>query len=228
MYLQDANTAIAEGRLVWLITLIGTAVFGKTTATSSDVHDKMDGELIARCITVMRFNDNRLQLSNNTVPLKGNLRLEVSFIHMLEQFRRAYIMDQITRASAVYDTLEAELRITEESDMLGVIVQKILTNLKFWPSNSDLLDLSLSLFKDLSLGYSAVRKLFRLPEVQLLLNNHTADHFMFLGPNIDYQTMKQRTTFYEALTRLLTTDYSDDEEMLQRFLRPLTGRFNSN
>lgn len=219
---NDVNTAIAEGRLVWLITLIGTAVFGKTTSTSSDVHDKMDGELIARCITVMRFNDNRLQLSNTTIPLKGNLRLEVSFIHMLEQFRRAYIMDQITRASSVYDTLESELRIAEESDMLGVIVQKILTNLKFWPSNSELLDLSLSLLKDLSLGYSAVRKLFRLPEVQLLLNNHTADHFIFLGPTIDYQTMKQRTTFYEALTRLLTTDYADDEEMLQRFLRPLT------
>ncbi|PIC27066.1 hypothetical protein B9Z55_019436 [Caenorhabditis nigoni] len=219
---NDINTAIAEGRLVWLITLIGTAVFGKTTSTSSDSHDKMDGEMIARCITVMRFNDNRLQLSNTTIPLKGNLRLEVSFIHMLEQFRRAYIMDQITRASSVYDTLEAELRIAEESDMLGVIVQKILTNLKFWPSNSELLDLSLSLLKDLSLGYSAVRKLFRLPEVQLLLNNHTADHFIFLGPTIDYQTMKQRTTFYEALTRLLTTDYADDEEMLQRFLRPLT------
>ncbi|ULT89570.1 hypothetical protein L3Y34_008181 [Caenorhabditis briggsae] len=219
---NDINTTIAEGRLVWLITLIGTAVFGKTTSTSSDSHDKMDGEMIARCITVMRFNDNRLQLSNTTIPLKGNLRLEVSFIHMLEQFRRAYIMDQITRASSVYDTLEAELRIAEESDMLGVIVQKILTNLKFWPSNSELLDLSLSLLKDLSLGYSAVRKLFRLPEVQLLLNNHTADHFIFLGPTIDYQTMKQRTTFYEALTRLLTTDYADDEEMLQRFLRPLT------
>ncbi|CAB3396860.1 unnamed protein product [Caenorhabditis bovis] len=219
---NDVQTAIAEGRIVWLITLIGTAVFGKNTSTSSDSHDKLDGELIARCITVMRYNDSRLQLaSNSSTPSNGNLRLEVAFIHMLEQFRRAYIMDQITRASAVYDKLQSELGIAEESDMLGVIVQKILTNLKFWPSNAELLDLSLSLLKDLSLGYTAVRKLFRLPEVQLLLNNHTADNFIFLGPTIDYQTMKERTTFYEALTRLLTTDFSDDEDTIYRFLRPL-------
>ncbi|CAI5453025.1 unnamed protein product [Caenorhabditis angaria] len=218
----DVNKVIAEGRLVWLITLIGTAVFGKTTSTTTDAHDKMDGELIARCITVMKYNDSRLQMTNSNIPINGNIRLEVAFVHMLEQFRRAYIMDQITRASAVYETLASELKISEEADMLGVIVQKILTNLKYWPTNSDLLDLSLSLLKDLSLGYTAVRKLFRLPEVQLLLNNHTSEHFVFLGPTIDYQTMKQRTTFYEALTRLLTTDFSDDEEMVQRFLRPLT------
>lgn len=34
-------------------------------------------------------------------------------------------------------------------------------------------NLDKSLCSDLSLGYTAVRKLFRLPDIQLLLNNHT-------------------------------------------------------
>ncbi|CAD6193890.1 unnamed protein product [Caenorhabditis auriculariae] len=221
---SDLSVRIAEGRLVWLITLIGTAVFGKTSGSGNDAHDKMDGDMIARCITAMRYNDNRLQYpqSPGRNPGNGNLRLEVSFIHMLEQFRRAYIMDQITRTSSVYDKLQSQCGISEETDMLGVIIQKILTNLKYWPTQADILDLSLSLLKDLSLGYSAVRKLFRLPEVQLLLNNHTVEHFVFLGPTIDYTTMKQRTVFYEALMRLLTTDLSDDDEVFVSFIRPLS------
>lgn len=48
-----------------------------------------------------------------------------------------------------------------------------LTNLKYWAMQGDILELSLLLLKDLSLGYTAVRKLFRLNEVQLLLSNHT-------------------------------------------------------
>ncbi|KAK6020375.1 hypothetical protein OSTOST_13971, partial [Ostertagia ostertagi] len=172
---QDIRVVIAEGRLVWLVTLIGTAVFGKTAVSNNEEHDKMDGDLVARCLKFMRISDNRLIFPTtvNANPGKGNVRLEVAFIHLLEQFRRAYIMDQITKSSPVYDKLNTELGVSDETDMLSVIVQKILTNLKYWATNEQILELSLSLLKDLSLGYTAVRKLFRLQEVQLLLSNHT-------------------------------------------------------
>ncbi|KAK6045414.1 hypothetical protein COOONC_17081 [Cooperia oncophora] len=156
----------------------------------------------------MRINDNRLIFPTtvNANPGKGNVRLEVAFIHLLEQFRRAYIMDQITKSSPVYDKLNTELGVSDETDMLSVIVQKILTNLKYWATNEQILELSLSLLKDLSLGYTAVRKLFRLQEVQLLLSNHT-----------------HRTVFYEALTRLLTIDLNDDEQLFEQFMQPLAA-----
>uniref|UniRef100_A0A0K0D9C8 Importin N-terminal domain-containing protein n=1 Tax=Angiostrongylus cantonensis TaxID=6313 RepID=A0A0K0D9C8_ANGCA len=205
----DIRVVIAEGRLVWLVTLIGTAVFGKTAVSNNEDHDKLDGNLVSR------INDNRLifPATVNANPGKGNVRLEVAFIHLLEQFRRAYIMDQITKSSPVYDKLNSELGVSDETDMLSVIVQKILTNLKYWATNEQILELSLSLLKDLSLGYTAVRKLFRLQEIQLLLSNHTADHFVFLGQSVPYSTMKHRTVFYEALTRLLTIDLNDDEQL---------------
>ncbi|VDK43976.1 unnamed protein product, partial [Cylicostephanus goldi] len=221
----DLRVRIAEGRLVWLVTLIGTAVFGKTAVSNNEEHDKMDGDLVARCLKFMRINDNRLifPANVNANPGKGNVRLEVAFIHLLEQFRRAYIMDQITKSSPVYDKLNTELGVSDETDMLSVIVQKILTNLKFWATNEQILELSLSLLKDLSLGYTAVRKLFRLQEVQLLLSNHTAEHFVFLGQSVPYSTMKHRTVFYEALTRLLTIDLNDDEQLFDQFMQPLAA-----
>ncbi|KJH50942.1 hypothetical protein DICVIV_02903 [Dictyocaulus viviparus] len=182
----DIRVVIAEGRLVWLVTLIGTAVFGKTAVSNNEEHDKLDGDLVAR---------------------------------------RAYIMDQsyaqITKSSPVYDKLNSELGVSDETDMLSIIVQKILTNLKYWATNEHILELSLSLLKDLSLGYTAVRKLFRLQEVQLLLSNHTAEHFVFLGQSVPYSTMKHRTIFYEALTRLLTIDLNDDEQLFEQFMQPL-------
>ncbi|CAJ0572530.1 unnamed protein product, partial [Mesorhabditis spiculigera] len=220
---QDPNVLIAEGRLAWLLTLMGTAIFGKSTVQNTDEFDELDGKLLLRAIRYMQWNDERLvcPTNPNLSPGNGNIRLEVSFIYVLEQFRRAYVMDQIPRVSYVYNPL-GEIGINEETDMLNVIARKIITNVKMWPTNAQLLDLSLSLLKDLSLGYSAVRKLFSLPDIQLLLNNHTAEHFAFLGSGIDYATMKERTTFYEALTRLLTSDMNDDEVIFLNYLQPLT------
>ncbi|KAK6014387.1 hypothetical protein OSTOST_20230, partial [Ostertagia ostertagi] len=266
----DIRVVIAEGRLVWLVTLIGTAVFGKTAVSNNEEHDKMDGDLVARCLKFMRISDNRLIFPTtvNANPGKGNVRLEVAFIHLLEQFRRAYIMDQVLYFCAPSHAflsifmsltdnptrpclykLNTELGVSDETDMLSVIVQKILTNLKYWATNEQILELSLSLLKDLSLGYTAVRKLFRLQEVQLLLSNHTvrimfttqkdvdllvfetgtftvclqAEHFVFLGQSVPYSTMKHRTVFYEALTRLLTIDLNDDEQLFEQFMQPLAA-----
>ncbi|GMS80054.1 hypothetical protein PENTCL1PPCAC_2229, partial [Pristionchus entomophagus] len=234
---NDVSTRIAHGRLVWVVTLMGTAIFGKSTSSNNDEHDKMDGEMLSRVIRLMQLNDSRLEFPStpNADPGRGSVRMEYAFMHVLENFRRGYIMDQVCRTSAIYEKLQQQLNITDESDILGVIVQKIITNLKFWATNDRILELTLALLKDLSLGYTAVRKLFRLPDIQLLLNNHTSDHFSFLGTGTSLRSMKFRTTFYEALTRLLTTDLNDDDEVFTRFIAPLNqtmqqivDAFNSN
>lgn len=46
---------------------------------------------------------------------------------------------------------------------------------------------------------------------------------MFLGQSVPYSTMKHRTVFYEALTRLLTIDLNDDEQLFEQFMQPLAG-----
>jgi exportin-7 len=48
-----------------------------------------------------------------------------------------------------------------------------ITNLKCLPAHERIVDDSLTLLNDLSVGYTSVRKLIKLDEVQYLLNNHT-------------------------------------------------------
>jgi hypothetical protein len=38
--------------------------------------------------------------------------------------------------------------------------------------------------------------------------------------------MKCRTTFYMALGRLLNLDFSDDDDTFDRFIQPLSSKFN--
>lgn len=48
-----------------------------------------------------------------------------------------------------------------------------ITNLKYWGRSEQIISRTLQLLNDLSVGYTCVRKLVKLEEVQFMLNNHT-------------------------------------------------------
>lgn len=48
-----------------------------------------------------------------------------------------------------------------------------ITNLKYWGTSDLIVTKTLQILNDLSVGYSSVRKLVKLDEVQFILNNHT-------------------------------------------------------
>jgi len=61
-----------------------------------------------------------------------------------------------------------------------------ITNLKYWGRSEQIISKTLQLLNDLSVGYSCVRKLVKLEEVQFMLNNHTVindccNYFHFLN-----------------------------------------------
>lgn len=45
--------------------------------------------------------------------------------------------------------------------------------MKYWGRSEQIISKTLQLLNDLSVGYSCVRKLVKLEEVQFMLNNHT-------------------------------------------------------
>jgi exportin-7 len=51
-----------------------------------------------------------------------------------------------------------------------------ITNLKYWGRSEQIISKTLQLLNDLSVGYSCVRKLVKLEEVQFMLNHHTVSH----------------------------------------------------
>ncbi|VDQ06015.1 unnamed protein product [Trichobilharzia regenti] len=94
--------------------------------------------------------------------------------------------------------------------MLGVFTNKILTNLKYWSNCEAVLQRTLNLLSELSMGFSAMRKLLRLDDIQFMLVNHTPEYFPFL-----------LSTSNTAIPQSSTISREDEEQFLN-FVSPLT------
>lgn len=57
---SHVDVAIQEGRLTWLVYIIGAAIGGRVFLNSTDEHDAMDGELACRVLQLMQLTDTRL------------------------------------------------------------------------------------------------------------------------------------------------------------------------
>ncbi|PSN46003.1 Exportin-7 [Blattella germanica] len=204
-----------NGRLTWLVYIIGSAIGGRVSFNSNDEHDAMDGELVCRVLQLMNLTDSRLAQG-------GCEKLELAMLSFFEQFRKIYVGDQVQKNSKVYRRLSEVLGLSDESMVLSVFIRKIITNLKYWGRSEQIISKTLQLLNDLSVGYSCVRKLVKLEEVQFMLNNHTSEHFPFLGNSVAVSEMRCRSMFYTSLGRLLMVDLGEDEDRFDSFMLPLT------
>ncbi|XP_010226338.1 PREDICTED: exportin-7, partial [Tinamus guttatus] len=216
------DVAVQEGRLTALVYIIGAVIGGRVSFASTDEQDAMDGELVCRVLQLMNLTDSRLAQA-------GNEKLELAMLSFFEQFRKIYIGDQVQKSSKLYRRLSEVLGLNDETMVLSVFIGKIITNLKYWGRCEPITSKTLQLLNDLSIGYSSVRKLVKLSAVQFMLNNHTSEHFSFLGINnqSNLTDMRCRTTFYTALGRLLMVDLGEDEDQYEQFMLPLTAAFET-
>ncbi|XP_072177284.1 exportin-7-like [Diadema setosum] len=217
---SSVDMAIQEGRLTWLVYIIGAVIGGRVSFTSADEHDGLDGELVCRVLQLMNLTDAKLSHG-------GCEKLDIAMLSFFEQFTKIYLGHQIQKSSKLYRTLSQVLGLQDESMVLSVFIGKIITNLKYWGRSEPIISKTLQLLNDLSVGYSSVRKLVKLEAVQFMLANHTSDHFPFLGANgtLSVHDMRCRSTFYTALGRLLLVDLGEDEERFETFMMPLTTAF---
>uniref|UniRef100_A0A673H8Q7 Exportin-7-like n=1 Tax=Sinocyclocheilus rhinocerous TaxID=307959 RepID=A0A673H8Q7_9TELE len=191
--LQSTNSstmdiAVQEGRLTWLVYIIGAVIGGRVSFASTDEQDAMDGELVCRV------------LSQLTRKLKLAIPLNLSLL---------------------YRRLSEVLGLNDETMVLSVFIGKIITNLKYWGQCEPITSKTLQLLNDLSIGYPYTHV--------FMLNNHTSEHFSFLGVNnqANLSDMRCRTTFYTALGRLLMVDLGEDEDQFEQFMLPLTAAFEA-
>ncbi|KAM5298237.1 LOW QUALITY PROTEIN: ran-binding protein 17 [Ctenodactylus gundi] len=244
---------IQEGRLAWLIYLVGTVVGGRLTYTSTDEHDAMDGELSCRVFQLMSLMDTKL-------PQCSNEKIELAILWFLDQFRKTYIGDQLQRTSKVvglrrnvsrvpekawkvvkvYARMSEVLGITDDNHILETFMTKIVTNLKYWGRCEPVISRTLQFLNDLSVGYPfryslmsityiLLKKLVKIDAVKFMLKHHTSEHFPFLGISDSYclSDFRCRTIFYMALTRLLMVDLGEDEDEFVNFMLPLTVSFET-
>jgi len=218
---NNKELAVQEGRLTWLVYIIGAAVGGRVSFNSNDEHDAMDGELVCRVLQLMNLTDGRLPAGASCQ------KLELALLSFFEQFRKIYVGDQVQKTSKVYRRLSEVLGLNDEAMVLSVVIRKIITNLKYWGSSEQIISKTLQLLSDLSVGYGTVRKLVKLDEVSFLLSHHTAEHYPFLGVGVAVTEMRCRSMFYTSLGRLLMVDLGEDEEKFDAFMMPLTQSFES-
>ncbi|XP_054412198.1 ran-binding protein 17 isoform X5 [Pongo abelii] len=238
------DITIQEGRLAWLVYLVGTVVGGRLTYTSTDEHDAMDGELSCRVFQLISLMDTGL-------PRCSNEKIELAILWFLDQFRKTYVGDQLQRTSKpypapkgrkegrkergekrrkeVYARMSEVLGITDDNHVLETFMTKIVTNLKYWGRCEPVISRTLQFLNDLSVGYILLKKLVKIDAVKFMLKNHTSEHFPFLGisDSNSLSDFRCRTTFYTALTRLLMVDLGEDEDEFENFMLPLTVAFET-
>ncbi|CAK7321832.1 XPO7 [Vulpes lagopus] len=140
------DIAVQEGRLTWLVYIIGAVIGGRVSFASTDEQDAMDGELVCRVLQLMNLTDSRLAQA-------GNEKLELAMLSFFEQFRKIYIGDQVQKSSKLYRRLSEVLGLNDETMVLSVFIGKIITNLKYWGRCEPITSKTLQLLNDLSIGY---------------------------------------------------------------------------
>ncbi|NXG43266.1 XPO7 protein, partial [Psilopogon haemacephalus] len=232
------DLAVQEGRLTWLVYIIGAVIGGRVSFASTDEQDAMDGELVCRVLQLMNLTDSRLAQA-------GNEKLELAMLSFFEQFRKIYIGDQVQKSSKLYRRLSEVLGLNDETMVLSVFIGKIITNLKYWGRCEPITSKTLQLLNDLSIGYPFAEEILgeggeqrtiqpqhgaRLyPDAALPPAALCSEHFSFLGINnqSNLTDMRCRTTFYTALGRLLMVDLGEDEDQYEQFMLPLTAAFET-
>ncbi|XP_078405859.1 ran-binding protein 17-like [Cetorhinus maximus] len=221
---RNIEIAIQEGRLAWLVYIVGAVIGGRLTFTCTDEQDSMDGEIVYRVFQLVNLVDSRL-------PQSGNEKIELAMLSFFDQFRKTYIGDQLHRSSKVYVRISEVLSLTDETRVLETFVAKVVNNLKCWGRSELVISRTLQFLNDLSVGYAILKKLVKIDAVRFMLRNHTCEHFPFLGISEHFHlgdaVLRCRTTFYTALTRLLLVDMGEDEDEFELFMLPLTTTFET-
>lgn len=225
---SNIDLIIKEGQLTWLVYIIGGVISGRISYNmgNSEEHDMYDGELVVRVLQLMTFINTQLEQTSGNFCCE---KLDLAMLNFFEQFRKIFIGDQVQKSSKVYRRMSELLGIQDETMWLNVVTTKIITNLKYWTRSEKIINKTLGLLNDLSVGYSSVRKLMKLDSIHFILANHTSENFPFLGYNNQQviKEMKCRTTFYMALGRLLNLDFSDDDDTFDKFIRPLSEQLDA-
>lgn len=209
---------IIEGRLTWLIYIIGASLSGRLFVKCDD--ECLEGELACRVMQLIRLSDSQLHQGRRCE------KLELSFLNFYDTYRKCYVADHAQYGSKMHKKLSEVLGLTDESRLMSVFITKIITNLNCWSSSELVVKNTLTILHELSLGFASLTKIADLDEVKFILSHHTPEHFPFLSNSTSIEFMRHRTSFYSSLGRLLIESMRNgNEEKFDEFMLPLDASF---
>jgi len=209
--------AIVEGKLAWLIYIIGAILGGRLHMCSTSESESLDGDLASHVLRLQNIHNQRL---SNLQPTPHSVHLELAFLSFTFQFRHVYVGDKSGVGTTILSRISDNLSIQGAEQLMEHVVRKIITNLNYW-SDASVIRKTLEIFDNLINGYLSLKRLARLPIVEAMLTHHTAQHFPFL--NVP-DNSASRTTFYRSLSRLLFLDKNINK--FPEFIAPFSQNFN--
>ncbi|KAG1215725.1 armadillo-type protein [Rhizopus microsporus] len=206
-----------ESKFAWLVYFMAVFIGNRPAYLSSDESDAADGELITKAIQLMETNqalvqDNRVFLSK---------RLDTALVYFFSQYRRSYVGE--ANAKEVYKKPNEVFGIEDQSDMLNLIMRKIITNLQCWGEDTHVIWKTLDLFNELASGYSALKSLRKIESMTLLMQNHLSTEFTFLHNSDKHQ--RNRMLYYQILCKILFAEDNNEAEFYE-FMKPFEDRLN--
>ncbi|KAL0488799.1 exportin-XPO7 [Acrasis kona] len=212
--------AECELQLTWLIymfgSIIGKRYAGTGTTVTSDASEIIDGNLTARVLQTATLIGERLAISSSAVDDDSLQHLENAVIYFMKHFKRIYLGDAMISHSKIYTRLQELMNLQDQLQLLEVFMNKIANNLKIWAQCESIIKQTISLFDDIATGYCSAKYATKLEITKMLLTRHSADNFPFLKMR---DNIRQRTTFYHTLCKLLfLQNYTEDDFL--NFMKP--------
>ncbi|KAJ2884253.1 hypothetical protein H4R27_002238 [Coemansia aciculifera] len=213
--------AACEAQLAWPVYAVAACIGARQPYKAQAEDDQADAEMFAVALELDHVVRQRLQRGVGGGPSEA---LELAFLHLHHSFRATYIGEQGYKATAVYTRLAALVGLRDSTQVLGLVLDKLLFNLRTWPPASPVVLRSLQLFHDLSVGYVSVRQVAKLDAVAPLLAGHSgadagagAGALRFLGAVDEY---KPRALYYAGLARILFSAPDAAPPAFAAFMRP--------
>ncbi|KAJ1881003.1 hypothetical protein LPJ66_011402, partial [Kickxella alabastrina] len=210
---SEEAVVVIESQLAWPVYAVAQCINARQPYKSLPEDDRHDAEMFATGLELDRLVQQRIQ-SNIAAP--PNEALELAFLQLYQCFRTSYIGEQNYKTTAVYAKLSSFVGLNDSASVLELILQKVLFNFRTWQSQSQVIQRSLQLFHDMSVGYVSVRQVAKLDTIKFLLANHSSDQFQFLRSVDEY---KQRSMYYAGLARILFTGDTPPAQFAG-FMRP--------
>lgn len=206
--------AIVEGRLTWLVYIVGAVVRGRLSCSSAEPQETLDGDLAFRVFQLIQVMDTGFHTYRYVA--ESRQRLDLAVLNFFGNFRKVYVGEQAMHSSKVYVQLSERMGLHDHLMVMNLTVTKITKNLKCFAQCDKVVEASLNLLQDLAVGFMSGKLLLRLDAINQTLAHHTPEHFPFLN---DYANTRNRTIFYATLGRLLFME--DSTQKFAEFMAPL-------
>ncbi|MEW5298899.1 MAG: hypothetical protein WDW36_001972 [Sanguina aurantia] len=219
--IAPVQLAILEGKLTWLVHIVGAIIKGRLSSSSAESQEAVDGDLAARVFSLLRSTEEGLHA--HRFGERSRQRLDIAIIGFFQCFRKVYIGEQVMHSSKVYTKLSERLGLEDHLGVLHVMLTDVAKCLRVYGDSEEVVHLALGLFQDLASGYMSGKLLMKLDSIGFLLQNHTEEHYAFLAKPVN---SRNRTTFYATLARLLFMEDSGPGAKFKAFVAPLHATMN--